>query len=149
MLSNEITALAGRHKKRRRVGRGSGSGYGCTAGRGNKGARSRAGSLPPKTFEGGQMPLFRRLPKRGFSNVRFAKRYEIVNVSSLENRFENGTTVDAAMLASVGLVDDASSRVKILGSGDLTKKLNVVAHKFSKSAEQKISECGGSVKVVA
>lgn len=149
MLSNEITALAGRHKRRKRIGRGPGSGQGCTSGRGNKGAKSRAGSQPPATFEGGQMPLFRRLPKRGFSNVKFARRYEIVNISQLESRFEDGATVDVVTLAGAGLVNGEGSRVKVLGDGDLTKKLNVVAHKFSKSAEQKISDRGGSVRIVA
>ena len=95
------------------------------------------------------MPLFRRLPKRGFNNFNFAKRYEIVNVSQLEKFFSDGTTISIQELAQAGLVGSVESRVKILGDGELTKKLDVAAHKFSKSAEQKISGCGGSVKVVA
>jgi large subunit ribosomal protein L15 len=95
--------------------------------------------------EGGQMPLFRRLPKRGFNNAQFAKTYEIVNVSQLE-RFEDGAEVGVEQLAAAGLVDSAKSRVKILGNGELTKKLTVIAHKFSKSAEEKVTSCGGTVK---
>ncbi len=149
MLSNEITALAGRYKKRKRIGRGNGSGYGKTSGRGHKGQASRAGADMSKIFEGGQMPLFRRIPKRGFNNVNFANTYEIVNVSQLERVFADGANVEVKDLAACGLVDNNKSRVKILGDGELTKKLSVAAHKFSKSAEQKISSCGGSAKVVA
>ena len=149
MLSNEITAIAGSHRKRKRIGRGNGSGYGKTSGRGHKGCGQRAGTTGRASFEGGQMPLFRRFPKRGFSNVNFAKRFEIVNLSQLERCFEDGTSISVAELAKAGLVDNATSRVKVLGDGDLTKKLIVSAQKFSKSAEQKISGCGGETKVVA
>ena len=149
MLSNEITMIAGRNKKRKRIGRGKGSGHGKTCGRGHKGCGSRPGSTIRATYEGGQMPLFRRMPKRGFNNYNFARRYEIVNVSQLEMVFADGSAIDVTELAGVGLVDSPKSRVKILGDGELTKKLEVVAHKFSKSAEQKISNCGGTVKVVA
>ena len=149
MLSNEITAIVGSGPKRKRLGRGKGSGQGKTAGRGHKGYGSRAGASTHLANEGGQMPLFRRLPKRGFSNVQFATQYEIVNVSQLERVFGDGAAVGVDELLGAGLVDSRKSRVKILGDGELTKKLNVTAHKFSKSAEQKISECGGSVKVVA
>ena len=149
MLSNEITAIAGADKKRRRIGRGNGSGYGKTSGRGHKGLGQRAGSSPPMTFEGGQMPLFRRIPKRGFNNVNFARQYEIVNVSQLEQIFADGTSIGIEELAQAGLVNGLKSKVKVLGDGDLTKKLSVTAQKFSKSAEAKISGCGGSVKVVA
>ena len=100
-------------------------------------------------YEGGQMPLFRRIPKRGFSNYNFARRYEIVNVSQLETFFEDGTTISIEELVGVGLVNNLKSKVKILGDGELTKKLSVTAQKFSKSAEEKISGCGGTVKVVA
>lgn len=147
MLNHEITSIVGGHKRRRRVGRGTGSGHGKTCGRGHKGAGSRAGSTKVSLSEGGQMPLFRRLPKRGFSNKKFAVRCEIVNVCQLE-RFEDGATVDMEQLSEAGLIDSAKSRVKILGKGDLTKKLEVAAHKFSKSAEQKITASGGVVKVV-
>lgn len=149
MLSNEITAIVGADPKRKRIGRGKGSGQGKTAGRGHKGYGSRAGSSTHLANEGGQMPLFRRLPKRGFNNVIFATNYEIVNVSQLERVFNDGTTVGVEELIGAGLVDSRKSKVKILGDGELTKKLNVTAHKFSKSAEQKISGCGGSTKVVA
>ncbi len=149
MLSSEITAIAGAYKKRKRIGRGKGSGNGKTCGRGHKGCGSRPGSSARPTYEGGQMPLFRRLPKRGFSNYNFANRYEIVNVSQLERLFDENTSIDVQELVNVGLVDSVKSKVKVLGDGELTKKLNVVAHKFSKSAEQKISGCGGVAKVVA
>lgn len=149
MLSNEITAIAGAEKKRRRIGRGNGSGHGKTCGRGHKGCGQRAGSSVRATYEGGQMPLFRRIPKRGFSNVNFARQYEIVNVSQLEQLFADGTSIGIEELAQAGLVNGVKSKVKVLGDGDLTKKLSVTAQKFSKSAEQKISGCGGSVKVVA
>jgi len=149
MLSNEITAIAGAYKKRKRIGRGKGSGNGKTCGRGHKGCGQRPGSSVRPTYEGGQMPLFRRLPKRGFSNYDFANRYEIVNVSQLERLFDENTSIDVQGLVNAGLVDSVKSKVKVLGDGELTKKLNVVAHKFSKSAEQKISGCGGVAKVVA
>lgn len=149
MLSNEITAIVGANPKRKRIGRGKGSGHGKTSGRGHKGAGSRSGNSLRLVDEGGQMPLFRRLPKRGFNNANFAIKYEVVNVSQLDRVFTDGTTVGIEDLISKGLVDSRQSRVKILGDGELTKKLNVSAHRFSKSAEQKISGCGGSVKVVA
>ena len=149
MLSNEITAIVGADRKRKRLGRGRGSGQGKTSGRGHKGCGSRPGHTARATYEGGQMPLFRRLPKRGFNNYNFAVRYEIVNVSQLENLFGDGTTINVQKLVGVGLIGSLRSKVKILGDGELTKRLNVTAHKFSKSAEQKISGCGGTVKVVA
>ena len=95
------------------------------------------------------MPLFRRLPKRGFNNYNFARRYEVVNVSQLENSFDDGAAINVKALALAGLVDSVKSRVKVLGDGELTKRLDVTAHKFSRSAEQKISGCGGTAKVVA
>lgn len=147
MLNHEITSVAGKKKARRRIGRGCGSGHGKTAGRGHKGAGSRAGSTSVTLYEGGTMPLFRRLPKRGFSNYKFAQRCQIVNVSQLE-RFEDGSIIGLQQLSDAGLVDSLKSKVKILGSGELTKKLEVTAHKFSKSAEQKIAASGGSAKVI-
>jgi large subunit ribosomal protein L15 len=149
MLSNEITQIAGKYKKAKRVGRGKGTGNGKTCGRGHKGAKSRSGAKLKKSFEGGQMPLFRRIPKRGFNNARFMTSYEIVNVSELERVFDDGSSVAVAELAGAGLVDSTRSRVKILGDGQLTKKLEVSAHKFSKSAQEKINGCGGSTKIVA
>ena len=147
MLNHEITSVAGKHKPRRRVGRGTGSGHGKTSGRGHKGGGSRAGSTSVTLHEGGQMPLFRRLPKRGFSNYKFAIRCEIVNVSQLE-RFQDGADVGIEQLSTAGLVDSAKSKIKILGKGDLTKKLRVTAHKFSKTAEQKIVASGGTAKAI-
>jgi len=147
MLSHEITSITGKHKRSRRVGRGVGSGRGKTCGRGHKGYGSRAGSVSRSLFEGGQMPLFRRLPKRGFSNAPFARRYEIVNVSELE-RFGEGQDVGRHELADAGLIDSDRSLVKILGDGRLTKKLNIRAHKFSKSARQKIDASGGTANVI-
>ena len=147
MLNYEITSIAGKHKARRRVGRGTGTGHGKTCGRGHKGSASRSGSTSMSLYEGGQMPLFRRLPKRGFSNYKFAARYQIVNVSQLE-RFDEGAAVGVEQLSDAGLILGCKSKVKILGNGELTKKLEVAAHKFSKTAEQKIIGCGGTAKVI-
>jgi len=147
MLNYQITSIAGKHKARRRVGRGTGTGRGKTCGRGHKGSGSRAGSTSVSLYEGGQMPLFRRLPKRGFSNYKFATRYQVVNVSQLE-RFDEGAAVSVEQLSNAGLIDSLKSKVKILGNGELTKKLEVAAHKFSKTAEQKIIGCGGTAKVI-
>ncbi len=147
MLNHEITSVAGKHKRRRRVGRGIGTGRGKTCGRGHKGGGSRAGSTSVTLHEGGQMPLFRRLPKRGFSNYQFATRCEIVNVSQLE-RFMDGADVGVEQLSDAGLIDSTKSKIKILGKGDLTKKLQITAHRFSKTAEQKIVASGGTVKVI-
>jgi large subunit ribosomal protein L15 len=147
MLNHEISSVAGKHKRRRRIGRGTGTGRGKTCGRGHKGGGSRAGSTSITLHEGGQMPLFRRLPKRGFSNYKFAIRCEIVNVSQLE-RFQDGADVGIEQLSSAGLIDSAKSKIKILGKGDLTKTLQVTAHKFSKTAQQKILASGGTAKVI-
>ncbi|MGA1980159.1 MAG: 50S ribosomal protein L15 [Sedimentisphaerales bacterium] len=147
MLNFEITSVAGKHKARKRIGRGVGSGHGKTSTRGHKGSLSRSGSFSVSLFEGGQMPLFRRLPKRGFSNFKFETRYKIVNVSQLE-RFDDGATVGVEQLSDAGLIGSLRSRVKILGDGELTKKLQVTAHKFSKTAEQKIMASGGTAKII-
>lgn len=148
MLSHEITSRVGKKRSRRRVGRGIGSGHGKTCGKGHKGQLSRAGAPKMLLKEGGQMPLYRRIPKRGFSNVTFERQYEIVNVSQLE-RFEEGTVIGLEQLSKAGLIDSSKHKVKILGDGELTKKLEVNAHKFSKSAEQKIVALGGTAKVLA
>jgi large subunit ribosomal protein L15 len=149
MLIHEITSAAGKHKVRKRVGRGIGSGNGKTSGRGHKGAGSRSGANLSRTLsEGGQMPLFRRMPKRGFSNFKFTIRYEVVNVSQLD-KFADGAVVGVDELAAAGMIGVRCCRVKILGDGSLTKKLQVSAHKFSKSALEKIEGCGGAAKVVA
>ncbi|MHC4543019.1 MAG: 50S ribosomal protein L15 [Planctomycetota bacterium] len=147
MLNYEITSIAGKHRARRRVGRGTGTGRGKTCGRGHKGSGSRAGSTSASLYEGGQMPLFRRLPKRGFSNYNFATRFQIVNVSQLE-KFDEGAAVGIEQLSNAGLIDSRKSKVKILGNGELTKKLEVTAHRFSKSAEQKIVGCGGAAILI-
>jgi len=147
MLNHQITSIAGKDKARKRVGRGTGSGRGKTCGRGHKGAGSRAGAVKLTLYEGGQMPLFRRLPKRGFSNFKFARRCQIVNVSQLE-RFEDGAEIGIEQLSAAGLIDSPKDRVKILGNGELTKRLQVSAHKFSKSAEQKITASGGTARVI-
>ncbi|MEN6333377.1 MAG: 50S ribosomal protein L15 [Phycisphaerales bacterium] len=143
MLSHEITFVVGKHKARKRVGRGRGSGLGKTAGRGSKGAMSRSGAKRYSLYEGGSMPQFRHFPKRGFNNKNFATRFEVVNICELE-RFDDGAQIGVEQLSQAGLIEDAASKVKILGDGELTKKLQVVAHKFSKSAEQKIVDCGGT-----
>jgi len=148
MLSHEITSIAGGKKRRKRIARGIGSGHGKTSGRGHKGSLSRAGAKRKLGYEGGSMPLFRRLPKRGFSNFNFACRYEIVNVSQLD-RFDDGSVIDAKMLFDAGLVNSITSRIKVLGDGELTKKLQVSAHKYSKAAHDKILSCGGEAKIVA
>ena len=147
MLNHEITSVVGKHKARKRLGRGPGSGQGKTSGKGHNGQRSRAGATRRSFSEGGQMPLFRRLPKRGFSNYQFETRYETINVSQLEC-FEDGTDVGVEQLVAAGLVNKPRSKVKILGNGELTKKLAVTANKFSKSAQEKIAGCGGAVNVV-
>lgn len=147
MLNHEITSVVGKHKARKRLGRGPASGQGKTSGKGHNGQRSRAGA-PRRSFsEGGQMPLFRRLPKRGFSNYQFRTCYETVNVSQLEC-FDDGLEVGLAQLVAAGLVSKPKSKIKILGDGELTKKLNVSANKFSKSAQEKIASCGGAVTIV-
>jgi len=147
MLNHEITSIAGKHARRRRVGRGTGTGRGKTCGRGHKGGGSRAGSTSISLYEGGQMPLFRRLPKRGFSNKSNATRCEIVNVSQLE-RFDDGAVIGIEQLSDAGLIGGAKSKVKILGKGELTKKLQVTAHKFSRTSEQKIAASGGTTTVI-
>jgi len=147
MLNYEITSVVGKHTRRRRLGRGTGSGRGKTCGRGHKGSGSRAGAFSKSLYEGGQMPLFRRLPKHGFSNYKFATRYNIVNVSQLE-RFDDGAVVGVEQLSDAGLINGLKTKVKILGKGELTKKLEVTAHKFSKTAEQKITAFGGTAKII-
>lgn len=129
----------------KRVGRGIGSGLGKTAGKGHKGQKARSGGSIRRGFEGGQTPLYRRIPKRGFKN-HFATEYAIINLSDLE-RFEDGTTVNADLLLSEGIIRKELDGVKVLGNGKLTKKLTVVAAKFSKSAEEKIQAVGGKIEV--
>jgi large subunit ribosomal protein L15 len=146
----EITQLAGAHKRRKRVGRGEASGHGKTSGRGSKGCNARAGGGVRLLTEGGQMPLFRRLPKRGFNNANFRTACEVVNLGDLESHFEPGSTVNRASLIEVGLVRANRGRmpIKVLGDGTLTKKLTVEANRFSKSAAEKIAQAGGQAKQV-
>ena len=146
MLSDQITAIAGANKKRKRIGRGKGSGVGKTCGRGHKGCGSRPGSSTRPTYEGGQMPLFRRMAKTGFNNKQFALKVAIVNVSALDRAFEDGDTVDLEALAQKGLAKGRYDAIKVLGNGQLTKKLTVQAHQFSGSAEEKIVASGGTVE---
>ena len=143
---NELSPAEGARKSRFRVGRGLGSGNGKTSGKGMKGQKSRSGGGVRTGFEGGQMPLYRRLPKRGFKNI-FAKVYAEVNVETL-NRFEDGATVDAVALIEAGVLKNIYDGVRILGNGELTKKLTVVANGFTKSAESKITAAGGKVEVI-
>ena len=136
------------HEKRNRVGRGIGSGNGKTCGRGHKGAGSRSGYKRRPAFEGGQMPLFRRMPKRGFSNAAFRTEFHIVNVGAIQERFKDGDTVDATSLAASGLIRDTHLPVKVLGQGELSIKVDVTANRFSGSAREKIEKSGGSVQVI-
>ncbi len=134
-------------KARKRVGRGPGSGTGKTAGRGENGQNSRSGGGVRVGFEGGQTPLFRRLPKRGFSNARFKKVYAVINLDDL-NKFENGAEVSPEILQDMGLVKNTLDGVKILGDGKLEKKLTVKANKFSKTAKEQIEKLGGKAEVI-
>lgn len=129
----------------RRVGRGTGSGLGKTSGKGHKGQKARTGGSIRRGFEGGQTPLYRRIPKRGFKN-HFATEYAVVNVSDLE-RFDENTVVNTELLMAEGIIKKELDGVKVLGNGELTKKLTVVATKFSKSAEEKIKAAGGKIEV--
>src|SRR5438874_403984 len=145
-LSN-LESPEGSRKERKRVGRGLGSGWGKTAGRGGKGQTARSGKGRPRGFEGGQTPLQRRLPKYGFNNP-FKRYFDVVNVFALDSHFKNGDTVDPAALVEKGLLKSDQTLVKVLGEGSLTKNLTVKAHKFSKSAIQKINQAGGSVEEI-
>ena len=146
MYLNTLSPGKGAKTARKRVGRGIGSGSGKTCGRGHKGQKARSGSGIHPWAEGGQMPLQRRLPKRGFTNI-FKKEYELVNLDRLEERFEDGTEITIDLLKEAHLVKKVKDGVKILGRGELTKKFHVHAHLFSKSAEEKIKAVGGEVTV--
>ena len=145
MKMHELGPAYGATTKRKIVGRGIGSGTGKTAGRGHKGQKARTGGKIRRGFEGGQTPLYRRIPKRGFNN-HFAKEYAIVNIADLEV-FDNDTVVDSKVLIEKGLVNKELDGIKVLGNGKLTKKLTVVATKFSKSAIEKIQAVGGKIEV--
>lgn len=145
MKMHELGPAYGSTTTRRRVGRGAGSGLGKTSGKGHKGQKARTGGSIRRGFEGGQTPLYRRIPKRGFKN-HFAKEYAIINVSDLD-RFEENTVVDANLLLSEGIIRKELDGVKVLGNGEIAKKLTVVATKFSKTAEEKIQAAGGKIEV--
>ncbi|PJF41462.1 MAG: 50S ribosomal protein L15 [Chloroflexi bacterium] len=148
MKLHDLKPMPGSKKKRTRVGRGIAAGKGKTAGRGHKGQGARSGGGKGPYFEGGQLPLVRRLPfKRGFTNI-FRIEYQEVNVGKLEARFDKGATITPALLAENGLIRDADKPVVILGNGDLSKSFTVQAHRFTKSAAQKIADAGGSIEVL-
>lgn len=146
MKLQELFPAPGSVREVKRIGRGAGSGNGKTAGKGHKGQKARAGRGMRPGFEGGQMPLQRRVPKRGFTNI-FATRYATVNVAAL-NRFEDGTTVDVAALKAAGLVNNTYDGVKVLGTGELSKKITVQAAAYSESAKAKIEAAGGKAEVI-
>ena len=148
MRLHDLKPRPGAKHRRKRLGQGESSGHGKTSGRGGKGQTARSGSSIRIGFEGGQMPLIRRIPKRGFNNTRHGTRYVPVNLDAL-NRFDDGARVDEAALRSVGLANGRSDGVKILGNGELTKKLTVSAHAFSASAKAKIEAKGGTCELVS
>jgi len=144
---NNLSPVKGAKRSRKRVGRGNASGWGKTAGKGHKGQKARSGASIPASFEGGQMPLHRRLPKRGFSNWAFRKRYALVNLKDLA-RFEADAVVDPGALVQAGLVKKLYDGIKVLGDGDISVALTVRAHRFSKSAIAKIEAAGGKAEIV-
>ena len=146
MKLHDLHPSPGSKKKKKRLGRGPGSGFGKTAGKGHKGLLARAGRANMAGFEGGQMPLARRLPKRGFTNV-FRIEYTVVNIQTLAAQ-ENTTEFSPAVFRELGLLKGRNSRVKILGEGDMSRPLVIEAHKFSESAKQKIENAGGQAKVI-
>ena len=146
MKLHEISPAAGSTTAPKRLGRGVGSGLGKTSGKGHKGSKARSGGGKAQGFEGGQMKLVRRIPKRGFTNI-YAKEYATINLSALE-AFEDGAVVDARALKNAGIVKNAKDGIKVLGNGELTKKLTVKAAKFSKSAAEKIEGNGGKAEVI-
>ena len=147
MKLHELEKNIGATHKKKRVGRGPGSGLGKTSGRGQKGQKARSGGSINPVFEGGQLPLYRRIPKRGFSNAKFKTVYAVINVEDL-NVFEDGTVVTEALLKDTGLVKKQLDGIKVLGNGELTTKLVVKAAKFSKAAEEAIVAAGGSIEVI-
>ena len=147
MKLNELQRNIGATHAKKRVGRGPGSGLGKTSGKGQKGQKARSGVSISPVFEGGQLPLYRRLPKRGFSNHMFKKEYAVINVEDL-NIFEDGTVVTPALLKDTGLIKNQLDGVKVLGTGKLEKKLTIQANKFSASALEKIKEAGSKAEVI-
>lgn len=147
MKLHELVKNPGAKQVKKRVGRGPGSGLGKTSGRGEKGQNARSGGGVSPVFEGGQLPLYRRLPKRGFSNHKFKVEYAVINLDDL-NRFEEGTVVTPALLKETGIVKKQLCGIKVLGDGKLEKKLTVQANKFSSSALEKIKESGSKIEVI-
>ena len=147
MELNELKYTTGSNKNRKRVGRGIGTGHGKTSGRGQKGQNSRSGGGVRVGFEGGQNPLVFRIAKRGFNNYEFATKYAVINLSDLE-KFEDGAEITPELLKEMGIVKKLEDGLKVLGNGELTKKLTVNAHKFSKVAKEKIENAGGKAKVI-
>ena len=147
MKLHELHPAEGSVKTRKRIGRGPGSGTGKTSGKGHKGQNARSGGGVRLGFEGGQLPLYRRLPKRGFSNARFKREYAVINLSDL-NRFNDGDVVTPELLKEMGIVKKELCGIKVLGNGTLEKKVTVKAHKFSESAKEKIETSGGKVEVI-
>lgn len=147
MKLHELSPAPGSTSERKRIGRGPASGQGKTAGKGHKGQKARAGRGMRAGFEGGQMPLQRRIPKRGFVNI-FAKEIAIVNLSAIDEKFEDGSVVDVEALINAGLVKKALDGVKVLGNGEISKKLTVKANAFSESAKAKIEAAGGKAEVI-
>ena len=147
MKLHELSPAEGSVKENYRKGRGAGSGNGKTAGKGHKGQNARSGGGVRPGFEGGQLPLYRKLPKRGFNNYRFGKKYAIINVQSL-NKFNDGEVVDTAALLTAGIINNVFDGVKVLGEGEIAKKLTVKATIFSASAKEKIEAAGGKTEVV-
>ncbi len=147
MRLHNLKPRPGAKHRRKRLGQGESSGHGKTSGRGGKGQSARSGSSIRPGFEGGQMPLYRRMPKRGFNNARHTIRYIVVNLDSL-NQFEEGSRVDEAVLRKSSVASGGLTRIKILGDGDLTRKLTVVAHAFSASAKAKIEAKGGKAEII-
>jgi large subunit ribosomal protein L15 len=146
MKLHELKPAEGSRKEKKRLGRGIGSGQGKTAGKGHKGQNARSGGGVRLGFEGGQTPLFRRLPKRGFTNIH-RKEYAIVNLDAL-NRFEDGTEVTPVLLLETGVISSEKAGIKILGNGSVEKKLTIKAHKFSSAAKEAIEAAGGTTEVI-
>ena len=147
MKLHELKPAAGSTTAPKRLGRGTGSGLGKTSGKGHKGAKARSGGGKRPGFEGGQMPLVRRIPKRGFTNI-FATEYETININRLNDFFEDGAVVTPELLLQSGIIKKVRDGVKVLGNGDITKKLTVKAHKFTGSAKEKIEAAGGKAEVI-
>ena len=148
MKLNELKPALGSKKTRKRVGRGESSGLGKTCGKGSNGQKSRSGASIQGGFEGGQMPLIKRVPKRGFSNYPFKKEYAVINVMDLEELFDNGTEITAELLLESAVIKKVLDAIKVLGDGDITKMFTVKVQKISESAKNKIEAAGGKVEVI-